>query len=412
MNTLTRPTKHSMFAYALFMLFTLCTPWVAAQESTADRNLVYGTVMSDTQEPLEVYITEVNPSGRILTATTTDRKGVFSLRITNPGHEIRFQRAGYVEVKQAIGSTRYLDIVMHQDVALVQPPESLSLSHALSSRAISSSMSHGTSSIHMRLPSIGVEVWKNARERATSFGIGRTSLYDSYLSPQAYSGWEYRIMRESMTATPWYRSGWAQQTHFQGFFSNTEHPSKDNHNYTLMSEWRWGYLYDFYLPALHGLHLMAGAQVYAEGGAIYNLGNGNNPVSAKVGGGIGSTLLAKYMYYCPLLWPLKRGYITRPASVRLQLFAPIVGLFFSPHYGQSYYEIFELKNDDDIVKVSTPFNKPSLWIHASADAPLTRSTSLRISVVGDIRQSRVEELRYHNRSLSAMLGFVYHFVRL
>ncbi len=245
-------------------------------------------------------------------------------------------------------------------------------------------------------------------ERNTSYGVGFANVFDTYLSPQAYKGVEIRILRETMplilpSGTTSDTKPWLRQSVFQGFGSYTEHPSGDNTSITLMGEWRWGYLYHFHIPVLPAaLEILAGGQLYGEGGMIYNMANGNNPVAMKLGAGAGITGMALYRF----------GSLRKPLSVRYQFFAPVLGAFFSPHYGQSYYEIFSLGNSEGVVRFSSLHNKPSLWQQISLDFQVFRKNTIRFSYVADIRQSDVNHLKYHQWSHIFMLGLVHRFQRL
>ncbi len=39
--------------------------------------------------------------------------------------------------------------------------------------------------------------------RATMYGVGFTNVFDTYLSPQEYTGIDFRVSRESMRMTKW-----------------------------------------------------------------------------------------------------------------------------------------------------------------------------------------------------------------
>lgn len=263
---------------------------------------------------------------------------------------------------------------------------------------------------HAVLPGASERLPSNSRiyERNTSYGVGWANVFDTYLSPQAYDGVEVRILRESMpvidhASYPSFYSPWIRQSVFQGFASYTEHPSHDNASVSLMGEWRWGYLYHFRSLSLpSGLELLAGGQFYGEGGLIYNMANGNNPVAMKLGAGVGLTGMALWRF------TVKQ----RPLSLRYQFFTPVLGAFFSPHYGQSYYEIFSLGNSDGVVRFSSLHNKPSLWQQLSLDFQLFTNSTLRFSYLADIRQSHVSHLKYHQWSHVFMLGLVHRFQKL
>ena len=241
------------------------------------------------------------------------------------------------------------------------------------------------------------------RERCTSFGTGGADVFDTYLSPQAYKGYEVRFMRQSGDAVYQSSRRWLRQTHFEAFFSSTEHPSGDNTNLALHAEWRWGMLHRLPFRTSPLWKFLLGGQVYAEGGGIYNLANGNNPASLKLATGVGLAAEVSYRFQI-------EGW--RYGTMRYQFFMPLAGLFFSPHYGQSYYEMFSLGNRGGMFHFSWPFNKPSFWNLFSVDVPFKKGFTLRFSLIFDIRQSSVENLKYHNWSRGCMVGLVHKFVRL
>ena len=81
--------------------------------------------------------------------------------------------------------------------------------------------------------------------RATSYGLGYTSVFDTYLSPQAYKGAEFRIIRESMRMTNLLDGNVSVQTMFQGNLSYT-HNRADNHNmFAGLFNWNHGLHYQF-----------------------------------------------------------------------------------------------------------------------------------------------------------------------
>ena len=97
----------------------------------------------------------------------------------------------------------------------------------------------------------------------------------------------------------------------------------------------------------------------------------------------------------------------QPLIARYQLDLPLVGLKFSPNYGQSYYEIFELGHYDHNICLTHPFNAFSSRHLITLDIPF-RHTTLRVGYLCDIRQSHVNELKYHSYSHAFLLGVVRH----
>jgi hypothetical protein len=72
----------------------------------------------------------------------------------------------------------------------------------------------------------------------------------------------------------------------------------------------------------------AGGGAIGELGGIYNERNSNNPGSLKVSVNLDAAAMAMYRL--------------KNVTFRWQLSTPFLGMFFSPEYGHSYYEIFSL----------------------------------------------------------------------
>ena len=51
--------------------------------------------------------------------------------------------------------------------------------------------------------------------RATMYGVGVTNVFDTYLSPQEYTGIDFRVSRESMRMTRWMDGKLSLQSFFQ-----------------------------------------------------------------------------------------------------------------------------------------------------------------------------------------------------
>ncbi|MGG6550492.1 UNVERIFIED_CONTAM: DUF3316 domain-containing protein, partial [Prevotella sp. 15_C9] len=65
-------------------------------------------------------------------------------------------------------------------------------------------------------------------------------------------------------------------------------------------------------------------------GFLYNTRNGNNPEQAYLGLNLAPRLSADYAFRIR----------SHPFQIRYEAQVPLVGVMFSPNYGQSYYEIF------------------------------------------------------------------------
>ena len=94
-----------------------------------------------------------------------------------------------------------------------------------------------------------------------------------------------------------------------------------------------------------------------------------------------------------------------PLTFRYQIDMPFFGVLFAPHYGQSYYEIFNLGNTDGIVQVSAPHNKFALRNHFTIDFPLGKIT-LRAGYLCSLYRKNINGIQSHIRSNSFTLGIV------
>ena len=89
---------------------------------------------------------------------------------------------------------------------------------------------------------------------------------------------------------------------------------------------------------------------------------------------------------------------------RYQVSFPLMGIAFSPNYGQSYYEAFNLGHYDHNVVFAYPGNMPSMRHKLTLDIPIKRYT-LRVGYVAQFHQSMFNHLKYHSYAHDFMIGF-------
>ena len=232
--------------------------------------------------------------------------------------------------------------------------------------------------------------------RSTLYGIGHTNILDTYLSPMEYTGPELRILRENIRKTKWLEGNVSQQSLFQANVAMTENRAKSGSELYFLANWNLAY--HFHFPINEKLTLLAGPNLELNGGMIYNLRNSNNPVNAKVDFQLGVSGMAIYQFRIK----------EHPFVLRYQLNLPLIGLMFSPEYGQPYYEM-SLSNDwSKNICFTSPYNHPSLRQFLTLDFPI-KKTNLRLGYVCDIQQAKVNHLKSHAWSHAFMIGFVKHF---
>nr|WP_321374700.1 DUF3316 domain-containing protein [uncultured Bacteroides sp.] len=229
--------------------------------------------------------------------------------------------------------------------------------------------------------------------RAITYGVGYTNLLDTYLSPQEYTGIEGRVARETIRMTKLFDGNVSLQNIFQANISYTHNRVDNNNTFAGLVNWNYGLHYQFRIN--DNLKLLAGGLSDINGGFVYNLQNSNNPASAKAYANIAASGMVIYRFNI-------KNY---QFVARYQANIPVVGVMFSPNYGQSYYEIFTLGNSEGVIKLTSLNNQPSIRQLFSLDFPIG-STKIRLNYLWDIQQSKVNKLKTHTYSHIFMVGFV------
>lgn len=236
--------------------------------------------------------------------------------------------------------------------------------------------------------------------RTWMFGAGQNALLDKYLSPLDYKGPSLAVMLENERTARWGCGRVSSLALFDSNFSLAHNPSGSASFYdaqiTLAMGWHYNWL-------MHGqkLRLRLGALAELGGGGTYSTRNGNNPAQGRCALDIAPSFIADYTFRSPF------RHQTQPWHTRTELDLPILGMMFSPRYGQSYYELFELGHYDRNVCATWPANAPSLRLLTTLTIPV-RSSSLVIGYRGDVRQSRVNNLGRHAWENGVIIGFTRH----
>jgi len=181
--------------------------------------------------------------------------------------------------------------------------------------------------------------------------------------------------------------------HSGQFFNGHMKDSDDGSEMGGTYRFQWGRQYR--LPIrVDCLELTAGATIDAMAGFLYNTRNSNNPAQARLAASIGPVVAGRWTFS---LWQ-------KPFALGLEMNAPVLGLAFSPNYGQSYYEIFSQGNYDHNCVPTTIMSTPSLTAMLSLDIPIGRD-ALRVGYIGDFQQSRLNQIKRHSYCHYFMIGY-------
>ncbi len=229
--------------------------------------------------------------------------------------------------------------------------------------------------------------------RATLYGAGLTNVFDTYLSPQEYTGVDFRISRESIRMTNWMNGRISLQSFFQANLGYTHNKVDNNNAFSGLANWNYGLHYHF--PITSNFKLLAGGLADINGGFVYNLRNGNNPAQARAYINLDASGMA--------IWNLRIK--SCPLTLRYQINLPLIGVMFMPNYGQSYYEIFTLGHWNGVINFTSLHNQPSLRQMLTVDFPVGKA-KMRLAYVWDAQQAKVNEIKTHTYSHVFMVGFV------
>lgn len=228
-------------------------------------------------------------------------------------------------------------------------------------------------------------------------GIGAVNTLDTYLSPEEYTGTEFRYISHSVreNGTKLSRE-LVHQAQILSVRNRRENNNELGGFYNF--QYNWQYALGQWNVGEGELRLKVGGGVDTRLGFLYNMRNSNNPAQAYGQVNIAPNAVAAYRFRLRNL----------PFQLRYEVQVPLIGLTFSPNYGQSYYEIFTRDNYDHNLVVTSPVSAPSLRQQLTLDFTV-RHTTFRIGYLGDYQQAKINQLRQHVWSNLFVLGIVRKF---
>lgn len=233
---------------------------------------------------------------------------------------------------------------------------------------------------------------------AFTIEAGSAHLAETYLSPLKYSGWATALGYERMQAMRFSPERWVMQLQGRLGVERTQNPARNSRMWSVALDLRWG--------MAHRLRLAPEWTVYAGGstaldvGAIYNTRNSNNPVAAKAAWTVNAL--------GAVVWNKRLGKL--PVCARYQVEMPLTGIFFSPAYGELYYEIY-LGNRRNLVRGAWPGNYFGLNNLLSVDLRFGRTT-LRLGYRCNILSSKASDIVTRRIEHTAVVGVVCEWLSL
>lgn len=174
---------------------------------------------------------------------------------------------------------------------------------------------------------IRVQTFPESRVLSTIYAleIGGEQAFNTYLSPLRHTGTTFAL--SGRWSRPFSAPLWSMDINARARMGVLHNPA----NTAAMTDlgislsWQAGRTF----RPLPALSLKAGTGIMVDAGVLYLPRNSNNPVAARAWAGATINGAAQYSLR---LW----GHTIRIID---EVSLPTLGVFFSPHFGQSYYEI-------------------------------------------------------------------------
>ncbi len=220
--------------------------------------------------------------------------------------------------------------------------------------------------------------------------FGSAHLADTYLTPLKYTGWHAGFDYSRYQAMKFSPDEWTMRLHANLGVDKADNPARNASMWSVMLAADWGMMRKF--RPVPGLTLSVGGSTGIEAGCLYNARNGNNPASAKASWTVNLTGYAAYR--------LNIGRL--PVTLMYHPTLPVTGVFFSPDYGELYYEIY-LGDTSGLAHCAWWGNYFSLDNLVTADLHLG-DTNLRVGYRGKIFSSKVNYITTNIFTHSLVVG--------
>ena len=235
---------------------------------------------------------------------------------------------------------------------------------------------------------------------AYTMEVGSAHVLNTYLTPLRYSGWSATLNYERMQAMGFDPERWVMQLDFTAKLDGVRNPARNATMWSLEAELSWAMLRRHRIASCPALQLYWGGFTALRGGALLLARNGNNPAQAIGAWTIGAEGAAVVNFNIRRL----------PVTLRYQARMPLTGIFFSPDYGELYYEIY-MGNHSGLVHGAWPGNYFRLDNLATADLRLG-NTVLRLGYACDVFSSKASGIVSRNVAHRFVLGVAVEWITI
>lgn len=219
---------------------------------------------------------------------------------------------------------------------------------------------------------------------------GSSHRADTYLSPIKYSGWLTGFSYQRIQAMKFSPEKWIMQLQLEVEADRTLNQAGNSDMWAVGINASWGMMRRWRLP--EGFSAGIGPVIDLRAGCLYLNRNGNNPASAKV------SFTFDAIGYAAWSGKIK----SLPVTFRYQGQLPVIGAFFSPDYGELYYEIY-LGNHSGLAHCAWWGDFIRYNHQLTADLHFG-STSLRLGYRGELFSSKVNNIVTRTFTHGAIIG--------
>lgn len=248
------------------------------------------------------------------------------------------------------------------------------------------------------VPSKAAETKEDAKDLSRpvigyyNFEVGSRSVLSTYLSPFSYKGTAFAVSGFWTKVLPSNPEHLAMAFEVRGDMGSLYNRSRTASEIDIHGNLQWGLEWQQRLP--HNFIVGVGGRIGIYGGVLYLPRNGNNPVSAQFATGIGVSGSAG--------WHTAIGKLPILFSDRLTL--PLLGGFFNPGYGETYYEIY-LGNRKGLAHFGWPGNRFGIDNLLSATLDFGR-TAMQIGYRFSMQNSHANNLTTRIFSHAFVIGVI------